>query len=124
MRNFQRKGNFGNILQSKPALIFFGIIILIFAWSVLGFWNKMQDTAKNKKIVEDKVAELKQQKEKLNSDINSLNTDRGKEKVFRENFGLVKEGEDLIVVVDDKNPPPAPDASSTGFWSFLKSLFK
>ncbi len=124
MVNFQRQRNGAQILQSKPVLIFFGIVILVFAWSVFGFWNKMQDTAQNKKIVEEKIAELQQQKVKLTADINNLNTDAGKEKIFRENYGLAKPGEDLIVVVEDKNSADASKNSSSGFFSFLKNLFK
>jgi len=112
-------------MQSKPVLFILGVGILIFAWSVLGFWSKMQDTAKNKKIIEDKITALEQQKQKLSSDINNLNTDEGKEKIFRENFGLVKEGENEIVIVNDKNTIATPvQASSSGFFGFLKNLFK
>ncbi len=110
-------------MRSKAVLVFLGIFILFFSWSVLGFWNKLQETSKNKKIAEDKVAALEQQKEKLTTDINSLKTDQGKEKVFRENYGLAKEGEDEIVIVDDKNQTASPQ-SSVGFWGFLKNLFK
>ena len=84
MRNFQQARGWKNIVQSKPFLILFGIVILIFSWNVFGLWNKMQETVKNKKIVEDKVALLKQQKENISSEINSLNTVEGKEKFFRE----------------------------------------
>lgn len=112
-------------MQSKPVLITLGIVILISAWSVLRFWNKMEETTKNKKITEDRVATLLQQKEKLLVDINALQTDEGKERIFRENFGLAKEGEELIVVVDDKTQPEPPKTSSfSSFFSFFKNLFK
>ncbi|KKS04480.1 MAG: hypothetical protein UU82_C0022G0005 [Candidatus Nomurabacteria bacterium GW2011_GWC2_41_8] len=112
-------------MRSKPVLIFFGILILIFAWNILGFWGKMEETGRNKKIAEDKVAALKQQKEKYSSDINSLGTDQGKEKFFRENFGLAKEGEGVIVVVEDKNPPIVPKTdSSSGVFSFFANWLK
>lgn len=84
----------------------------------------MQETEKNKKIIEDKVTALEQQKAKLSSDIDSLKTDQGKEKIFRENLGLAKEGEGEIVIVEDKNPPPTPVKPSSGFWGFLKNIFK
>jgi cell division protein FtsB len=123
MRNFQNKGSWRNILESKPILVLFGLLILFFAWNVFGFWNKMQDTAKNKKIAEEKVAQLLQQKEKLSADINSLKTDEGKEKFFRENLGLAKEGEDMIVVVEDKTVAPVAP-SSGGFWGFFTKWLK
>jgi hypothetical protein len=124
MRNFKRQRVWRDIFQSKPFLIFLGIIILLFSWSVFSFWNKMQGTEKDKKIVEDKISALEQQKDKLTSDINSLNTDQGKERVFRENFGLAKTGESEIVILDDNTTPAVPPTQSPGFWGFLKNLFK
>ena len=124
MKNFQQKSGWGNILQSKPVLILFGFLILVFTFNIVGLWNRMQDTEKNKKIAEDKVITLEKQKEKLSLEINSLKTDQGKEKIFRENFGLAKEGEDVTIVVEDKNPPIVQKPASTGFFSFLRNLFK
>lgn len=124
MKNFQEKRGWRNIVQSKPFLILFSIVILFFSWNVFVFWNKMQETVKNKNIVEDKITLLKKQKEEISSEINSLNTVEGKEKFFRENLGLVKEGEDVTVVVEDKNPPIVPKPTSSGFWSFLTGWFK
>ncbi|MFA5778355.1 MAG: septum formation initiator family protein [Candidatus Paceibacterota bacterium] len=124
MRNFQQKSSWRKIAESKPVLIVLGVLILFFAWSVFGFWNKMKETSKNKEMTEDKISALKQQKEKLVLDIESLNTDEGKEKFFRENFGLVKEGEDVIVVVEDKNQSLSPASNSGGFFSFFMNWFK
>jgi competence protein ComGC len=111
------------MFQSKPFLILLGILVLLFAWNIWGLWNKMTETAKNKQIVQNQITALNQQKEKLTSDINNLNTDQGKEQVFRENFGLAKQGENEIVVLDNNAPPVSPPASS-GFFGFLKNLFK
>ncbi|MGH7249593.1 MAG: FtsB family cell division protein [Minisyncoccia bacterium] len=124
MRNFEQKKGWKNIMRSKPALIFLGAVVLFFAWSVLGFWNKMKDTGNNEKIAADKVASLEAQKQKYLSDINSLNTDAGKEKFIRENYGLAKDGEDMIVVVDDKNSTEPQKSLSAGFFSFFTNLFK
>jgi cell division protein FtsB len=123
MRNFQRKRVWTDILHSKPFLILFGIVLLFFIWNIWGLWNKMQDTEKNKKMVEAQITNLQEQKQKLTADINNLNTDQGKEEVFRENFGLAKAGESEIVVLDNNTPPPVLPAP-TGFWGFLKNIFK
>ena len=112
-------------MQSMPVLIFLGVVILVFAWGVLGFMGKMQETVRNKKIAEDKIAELQKQKDKLSSDIAKLKTDAGVEASIRDKFGLAKEGEGLIVVVDDKNQTAtAVDSQAGGFWSWFKNLFK
>ena len=124
VRNYQQKRVWRDIAQSKPVLIVLGILILVFAWNILGFWNKMRETERNKKIIEDKITALQQQKDKLTSDISDLNTEQGKEKIFRENFGLVKDGESDIVIVNDKTQAAPPPAQSGGVWGFLKGLFK
>ncbi len=124
MRGFQQKHKWRNILESKPVLVFLGVLLLFFTWGVIGFMGKMQVTRENKRLAEAKVAELLKQKEKLSSEIANLQTDSGKEAIFRENFGLAKEGEGLIVIVDDKNAAKNKSKNSTGFFSFFKNLFK
>ncbi|MFA6274399.1 MAG: septum formation initiator family protein [Candidatus Paceibacterota bacterium] len=125
MRNFQKKNKLKNILQSKPVLIFLVILVFVFAWSAIGLISKAKETAKNKKIAETKIEELLKQKEKLTSDIEKLNTEKGVEESIREKFGWAKEGENLIVVVDDKNEVKnLEEENQKGFFNFLKNLFK
>ncbi len=112
-------------MQSKLFLIFLGVVIIVFSFSIFSFMNKMEETVKNKKIIEDKIAELEKSKEKLNSDITKLKTESGIEENIREKFGLAKEGENMILIVDDKNSPQTqkpPD--SPWFFSFFDNLFK
>ena len=82
-------------------------------------------TIKNKKIGEDKVQELQTSKEKLSEEINKLQTEKGIEENIRKNYDVVKDGEGMIVVVEDKNLPKIEtENKSTSFLSFLKSWFK
>lgn len=127
MRNFQKKRGFRNIMHSKPVLVFLTILLLVFAYGVLGFMNKMRITIENKKIAEKKVEELKKEKEKLSYDISRFETEDGVEESIRTKFGLAKEGESLIIVVDDKNSPTNEGVEKKGFFSFLffwKDWFK
>src|SRR5688572_2800520 len=125
MRNLERRIRWKGIVESKPILLFLGVLVLVFAWSVIRFSAKLEETGRNKKIAEDKVAALREKKEKLSEDIESLNTDEGKEEFFRENYGLAKEGEQMIVVVEEKKPMEDNDAeASSGFMSFFKNWFR
>ena len=112
-------------MESPLALIVLGIIILIFSWSVIRFWGKMAETRKNKEIAEAKTETLREQKGALRADIEKLETDRGKEEFFRENYGLVKEGEEVIVIVDKAPEAEEPERSPiSNFFSFFVNLFK
>jgi len=121
MRGFQQKSKWRNIMESWPVLGLFGIIILVFAWSVVSFLSKMQTARQNRALAEAKVVELEAKKAQLSSDIEKLQTDEGKEEIFRENFGLAKAGEGLTVVVDDKEAIQSKVKSDDrGFFSWLK----
>ena len=111
-------------MQSRPVLVFLGGLLLFFTWGVIGFMGKMQTTRENRKMAENKVAEIRKEKENLSLDIENLKTEDGKERIFRENFGLAKEGEGLIVVVEDKNAEENKGDESGGFLPFFKNLFK
>lgn len=124
MKKFQEKNKWKNILQSKPFLIILGFIVLGLIWSVFGLFNRMQETAKNRKIEEDKILDLRQRKEKLIFDINNLKTEKGVEENIREKFGLVKEGEEMIVVVEEKTQTESDQKKSMNkFLFFLKNIF-
>ncbi|MFZ2205754.1 MAG: septum formation initiator family protein [Minisyncoccia bacterium] len=124
MKNFQEKRRIRVILESRPALVVLFIVTIVFAWSMVGFIGKAEDASRNKKIAEDKIIELQKSKERFSSDIQRLQTDQGKEEAIREKFGLVKEGEELIVVVDDKNPSDTGLPKESGLLLKIKNWFR
>jgi|GEM_PF-1920648 len=119
MRNFEQKKLWRSVLESKPALAILAIILVIFGWNVLRLWGQLNETNRNKELAEEKVTALKVQKEKLLADINELNSTEGKERVFRENYGLGKVGEKVIVVVEDKDLEAENKGKSSSFWQSL-----
>ena len=85
----------------------------------------MQDTRNNRRLAEEKFTQLQEQKEKLSGDIAKLNTEDGVEESIREKFGLVKEGEGMIVIVEEEVVEEVPEPSKlSSFFSFFKNLFK
>lgn len=125
MKNFQKGSKWKYVMQSKIFLIFFGIAILVFIYSMFSFASKMEETRKNRKIIEDKITELEKSIQTFNSDISKLKTERGQEEIIREKYGVAKEGENMILVVDDKNSAQTGEnENSGGFFSWLKNLFK
>ena len=125
MRNFQEKRKSKYRIRPLYISVLLVIIILFFAWGMYGFTGKMLETTKNKKIAEDKIAELQNEKEKFSTDIAKLKTSEGIEESIREKFGWAKEGEGMVVVVDDGATEQTPkETKDQGFLSFLKNWFK
>lgn len=112
-------------MHSKPALILLAIVVLMFSWNVLRQVGKLRETHKNKEVQEAKVQDLEKRKARLSFEIEKLDTNAGREEIIRENFGLVKEGEKLIVIVENKKTEKieAP-VKSTRIFDFFKNLFK
>ncbi|HWA32233.1 MAG TPA: septum formation initiator family protein [Candidatus Paceibacterota bacterium] len=124
MRNFQQKRGLRRVLESKVFLFLLGAVLLVFIWNLFILMGKLRETAKNEKLAEQKVSDLTEQKSQVSSEIQKLGTDEGVEDSIRQKFGLAKDGEGVVVIVDDKNSANASAESKGGFWSFFKNLFK
>ena len=125
MANFQDKKGLTRIIHSWPILAFLGILLVFFAFAVFRLTIKMKETSKNKEIAELKVTELQTTKEKLFNDIENLKTETGLEENIRNKFGLVKEGEDLIIIVDNKeNLDSSDETEPNWFISVFNKWFK
>ncbi len=106
-------------MESWPVLILLSIILLFFAWGVMGVLVRMQTTRENRKIAEAKFAELQKKKEIFKYDVAKLGNQNGIEESIREKFPVVKEGEGLIIVVDDNAKIEEKDEEKKGFFSSL-----
>jgi len=125
MRNFQQKRGLGNILRSRPVLVILGILVLVSLWGMVDFVDKMETTRDNRKKAENRIAELEKEKKKLSYDIAKLKTESGIEENIRLKFGLAKEGEKVIVVLEDQNSLEIEEETRRGgFFSFIKNLFR
>jgi len=72
---------------------------------------------RTKQRLEAELSSLKERNSKLRAEVDRLKTPEGVEEVARENLGLVKEGENLYVVLDgeetDATTTAAPDTAPT-----------
>lgn len=124
MANFQAKSRSRRLMESTPMLFVFALILIIFTWNVASLLGKMNQVVKNREVAETRLTQLANTKARLEADIALLATDEGIEETIREKYGLGKEGERLVVVVEDKNPADQSAEQQGSFTSFFKNLFK
>jgi cell division protein FtsB len=124
MRKYQKKSLYSKYLETWPAIFVLFILVVIVGWGVFGLLGGLRDTIKNKNIANAKVLELQERKARLTYDIQNLETDLGKEKIFRENYGLAKEGEQVVIIIEDKDTLNSKEKQKTGIFGAFKGIFK
>ncbi len=112
-------------MESKYFLSFLGLILAFFLFNIFRLLDKVQETGEKRDALAEKAEELEKSKEKLSSDIEKLKTEEGKEEIIRENYGVAKEGENIIIITEEEKVDEGEkDEDSAGFWGFLKNWFK
>ena len=90
-------------------LILLALSVLI-VFSAMGAWSAYQKERESHTLrlqAEMQLSDLSKRQTKLDLNIANLETDRGKEQVWGEQYALAARGEGLIVIVD------APQAAQT-----------
>jgi cell division protein FtsB len=124
MREFQERRRLKKFLHSRYAIAVLSIVIVLLARGVWGIYGKYE---RSKGIVERAnadLAALAERERTLSKSLESLNTPEGKEREIRDRFGAVKEGETLVILVDETVPnEKAGTISGEGFWSRFFGIF-
>lgn len=125
MLEFQEKRKIRTFAYSK-VVVFILLIIIIYLFNAV--WNVYckQDLAKeNLAKTEATFKELKEREEMLTERIASLRTDIGVEEEIRDKYGLVKPGEEVIIVVDNSTSSDitSEEDDRPGFWQKILNWF-
>lgn len=91
--------------QKHTLKVFLGVSLIIFLLVFIGvinvlLKNKYEDNSINKLSL--KAEEIRQQNEGIGNLIKNYNTDTVREKMVREDLNLMIEGENVVVINDDK----------------------
>ncbi len=129
MRQFEKKqktAKIKDIIFSVPFIVILGVACALSINATWDVYKKVCDTEKNVVAVTEKYDELKIRESELTEKIESLETPLGVETEIREKFGLVKEGEEMIVIVDppkEEKEDGLEDADDKTLWERIKGWF-
>ncbi len=104
-------------------LVLLGLLslIIIAGAGVWSTYKKERESYALRQEAEIQLNDLRERQTQLDSNIASLETDRGKEQVLREQYALAARGEGLIVIVD--TPPVAPTHATSTLVDWFKKTF-
>lgn len=118
MLRFHQKKTFWRIVYSK-GFIFLCVVAVLFGvratWRV---YQKAFEARANVREAQALLEELQERERFLRAELERLNTPRGVEEEIRQKFPVVKEGEEMAVIVDDpaKNPTTTETVEESSFF--------
>lgn len=119
-----KKNNY-KFWHSPIALIVLFCILILFGYKIIDLIQKERETAYKKDLVLNKVDNLNLRVSTLSKDILRLETEEGKEELIREKYQVAKEGEKMVIIVDEesKNSLITEEKTNHGFWNWIKGIF-
>ena len=106
-------------MYSPITLVVLVVVVIIAIYGVIGIIPKYRDAVREKDAVLKKETSLQERQARLNDELNTLNTPLGVEQNIREKLNVVKDGEQVIVVVDQPEKTATTGTTTTpphGFW--------
>ncbi len=102
MFDFYKKRKFKKTIYSKTFLVFMLIPVFFMSFAAFNAYKKEKSVKVEESKLSANLASLETRKNKLENDLEKLNTKRGIEEELRERFELGKEGEQSIVFVEEE----------------------
>ncbi len=125
MREFQERRQIRRFLHSRYAIAILVIICAFLVQAAIGVYGKYEKSKALVQKTERDLEDLKQRQKTISALSDSLNTDQGKEREIRDRFGLIKEGERVIVIVDETSATEtSSEDESINLWQRFLNLFK
>lgn len=132
MFDFHEKRKIRQILYSKAV---FALLTILTALLLIAVYNRFTVAQETKEKLEERRADLEAletRAEVLNAKVDHLEEERGIEEELRNRFNVAKEGEQVVVIIDqdgeetkldDDAPRVVSDEEGSGLRAFFK-LFK
>jgi len=105
------------------AVVLFIVLSVIALKATIGMYGKYRESAARRSVSERQLAELQARAEVLSTDIERLKTPGGVEREIRQQFSVVREGEEMAIVLDSAREPATEPSQKTGFFRSIMRWF-
>ncbi len=117
MAHIDRRRFITKLTHSRVSHVILFLLMTLFVYSAVGAYRKSRIANDRMSASLSELIELEDQKSRLSTELENSNTDFGREKALREKFNVVKEGEQVIVIVNDKDlGKVSTDTEKKGFF--------
>jgi len=126
MKKFIPKHRWQNVVFSKAALVVMFVVILFAGNAAWNMYQKYKESKELKDRALVQLQELEKREKNLTENIENLQTERGIEEELRKRFGIVKEGEEVVIVIDNPESETNKQINeeNKSLWSNFLRIFK
>ena len=127
MNEFKKEKKEYNFWHSPVSLAILFCILVVFVYNMVDLFKKERETAKKKELIQEQIDTLTKREKILSEDIKKLETEEGVEDIIREKYQVTKEGEKMVVIVDENEQTQNKEEESSpkhGFVNWFKSVFQ
>lgn len=121
MLDFHQKRKVRAVMYHRATLIILSILVLLSIHSVWSVYQKKSISEQAKNVALKHTEELRSREGELQANIGRLKTGTGIEEEIRSKFTVAKDGENMVVVVDDSRS--GTSSPETSFWQQIKDFF-
>lgn len=123
MQEFRKKRVLRRRLYSPVVLVLLVLMLIFLTRGVWGMYQKASLSEEKRLLAETEYQELEAKRRSIEADIEQFHTETGIERQVRSKFDVVREGEQVIVLVDPETPPVVAEPKPTGIKGFFTTVF-
>ncbi len=123
-RRIKKERLLNKIIKNPFTYIFLLFLVFLFSYSAIATYKKSKIAKFKTRQVESELKDLIKQEADLKNSLNDMNTSFGVEKSLREKFGIIKEGEKAVIIVEEPvEEPLKPEKDKKNIFGLIKGIF-
>ncbi len=122
MLDFQQKRKIKSVLYNKVTIGILFVILVAFVHSTWGVYQKKVESEGMLELSEQNTEVLRERQRELDMKIERLNNGEGIEEEIRSRFSVAKEGESMVVILEDVDNFEEKEAEKQNLWQKIKEF--
>ena len=123
MLDSQQKRKIRSVLYHRATLVILALLVIIVLHSTWTVYKKKRISEEMKVVSLQNVETLRLRNSEILSRIERLKTEVGIEEEIRSKFTVAKNGENMVVIVEEEKGGVATTSQSKSLWQRIKSFF-
>ncbi len=102
MFDFHQKRKMRTIFNSRVTQVILVVLSLMVLWSAYDRYLVAKEMSEKRYALEKEMSDLNERQETLGAEVKYLSSERGIEAEMRREFDIAREGEQVVIILDDE----------------------